>query len=199
MIQAVIFDLGGVLVDNPAPGMISHYAAHFSVSPDAFIQAFTPYAADWQKGTLIEQELWEHIASALHGTTPTEESLWLEGFLSTYQEKQEMFALIKRLKEHNFTVALLSNTEGPVMNYIKQKAWTDVDCFMYSCEVGMMKPEHDIYERTLKNLGLIAQDVVFIDDKEENIVAAREVGMDGIVFNSPQQVISELRRMGVMV
>lgn len=197
MIKAVIFDLGGVLVDNPAPGMFSHYAKTLNVTVKQLEKVYPKYEVDWQKGALTEEEFWKKVTTDLHVPQPNVTSLWLDGFLSSYHEKGEMFSLIKKLKSDGYTIALLSNTEVPIMNYIKEKSWSDFDLFIYSCEVGMRKPDLEIYETTLSNLNINPEEAVFIDDKAENINAAKSIGMHAILFANPQQVISELHNVGL--
>lgn len=197
MIKAVIFDLGGVLVDNPAPQMISYYSKNINVSIEQFTNVFSKYEMDWQKGNLSEEEFWKRITTDLNVTKPDVESLWLDGFLGAYKEKEEMFLLIKNLKHNGYKVALLSNTEVPIMNHIKKQSWSDFDLLIYSCEIGMRKPDREIYERTLVELKINPGEAVFIDDKAENINAANEIGIHAILFESPIQVINDLHNSGL--
>ena len=64
---------------------------------------------------------------------------------------------------------------------------------MVSGFVQMVKPNADIYERLMKEYGLESSDCVFIDDRAENIEAARALGMKGIVFESYEQANAVLR------
>ncbi len=197
MISAVIFDGGGVLIDNAAPGMFSHYASHLGVTEEQFRQVFPKYEIDWAKGKLTEDSFWEKITTDLRVKKPRVESLWLDGYLRAYKEKKEMFLLIKNLKHHGYKVALLTNTEIPIMLHTKKQSWTDFDLFVYSCEIGMRKPDREIYEYTLTNLSVAPDEAVFIDDREENVEAAQRLGMHSIGFESPSQVVCELQKMGL--
>ena len=199
MIKAIIFDLGGVLLEDPQPGMIVHYSKNLNVTKEKFLEVFAQYEADWQKGKFSEEQFWDRITTCLHRTKPQVESLWLDGILSVYKEKKEVFDLIKKLKQYGYTIALLTNTEIPVMNYIKKLKWEDFDLFIYSCEVGMRKPERKIYELALQKLKIQPGEAVFIDDKQENINAAEEVGIHGIVFENANQLSEQLRNVGIAI
>lgn len=199
MIKAVIFDHGGVLVDNAAPGMMAHYAQELNVSPENFAEVFSKYTLDWQKGQLSEDEFWDKMTTDLKVSKPTVESLWLYGFLKNYKEKDAIFALIKNLKQHDYKIALLSNTEIPIMNHIKKQSLPHFDLFVYSCEIGMRKPDREIYDYTLSNIKVNPEEAVFIDDREENIAAANALGMHGILFESPEQVQESLMHLEVKV
>ena len=91
MIKSIIFDVGGVLIDNPWPGMRSHYTKNLNVDE--------------------------------------------EKFDNVYREKEEIFSIIKSLKERRYKISLLSNTEIPVMHFIMEQKYEDFDVFIFSCDV----------------------------------------------------------------
>jgi putative hydrolase of the HAD superfamily len=71
-----------------------------------------------------------------------------------------------------------------------------------SCDVGMVKPDKEIYEllvERLKENGVVSEETVFIDDKEENLVPARELGIETILFEDSEQMIRDLREIGVSI
>jgi 2-haloacid dehalogenase len=61
------------------------------------------------------------------------------------------------------------------------------------------KPFPEIYQTLLNRFNVNASEVVFIDDSLRNIKAAEDVGIDGIHFQSPQQLSQELKQRGLMV
>ena len=72
--------------------------------------------------------------------------------------------------------------------------WTFV-----SCEIGIRKPDRAIYEYAVETIGTDAKRLVFVDDREENVDAARAVGMNGIVFESADQLRRALDELGVTI
>ncbi len=66
-------------------------------------------------------------------------------------------------------------------------AWTFV-----SCDMGVRKPDHEIYRRAAGHLELPAESLLFVDDRASNCAAAREVGMDAVHFQSASQLRAEL-------
>lgn len=198
MVKAVIFDIGGVLVDNPKNGMFSHYAQTLNVSVDKFEEIFPKYEVAWLKGELSESEFWDKITTDLGVTKPEVESLWLEGFLPVFNRKLDVFSLIKQLKKRGYRVAILSNIEVPIMNHIKKQHWEDFELFVYSCEIGMAKPDKDIYDYTLKNLGVKPEEAVFIDDKPPNVETANNLGIHGRLFTDADELTKQLVNLGVL-
>jgi len=73
------------------------------------------------------------------------------------------------------------------------------DVIVFSCVEGIVKPEKRIYEILLERLDVEAYEAVLIDDIKEYINAAQDIGMNGILFENPQQVMRELGRFGVKI
>jgi HAD superfamily hydrolase (TIGR01509 family) len=72
------------------------------------------------------------------------------------------------------------------------------DVLVFSCVEGVMKPDRRIYEITLERLGSMAGQAVFIDDRQDYIQGAEDVGLNTILFKSIDQVRDELAGLGVV-
>ena len=70
-----------------------------------------------------------------------------------------------------------------------------VDLMVFDEEEGMAKPDARIYLRTLQRLGVQPEEAVFVDDKLENVEAARQLGMQGIHFQRAEQALAEIQQM----
>jgi putative hydrolase of the HAD superfamily len=195
MFRAVIFDLGGVLVDNPWPGMVNHYAAYFGVSEEVFLKACAQFADDWQRGVFSEEVFWNKIAQELQAEKSGGNGLWIEGLKKVYREKKEILDLVSRLKSEGYKTGLLSNTEMPVVDFLAEQVYPPFDTQSYSCVLGMIKPQKEIYLVTCERLGIAPSEAIFIDDKPENIVGAKQVGLEGVVFETSEQVAADLKNL----
>jgi len=67
------------------------------------------------------------------------------------------------------------------------------DLIIYSHEVGVAKPEPRIFELTWERLGMRPNDIVFLDDVEANIAAARALGFHAILFSNTAQAIADIQ------
>jgi putative hydrolase of the HAD superfamily len=79
-----------------------------------------------------------------------------------------------------------------------EETWKFADAFdqmVISAEVGMVKPEPQIYEKVVSDLNVVPAEAVFVDDFPENVASAKAVGLRAIQFISPEQTLRDLERM----
>ncbi|ETB63694.1 TPA: hypothetical protein DIC38_03140 [Candidatus Nomurabacteria bacterium] len=118
-------------------------------------------------------------------------------------EKATMFIgmkeLLLKLKE-NYKLGFISNTTVFEANVLNK--WYIRDLFeikSFSWELGIKKPNKEIFDITLQKLGVKPEETVFIDDGKKNILKAREYGLNGIVFKSVEQLNDELLKFNIKI
>ncbi len=195
--RGAVFDWGGVLIEDPAPGLAAYCAERLGVTPEEFAAAFEKLGRAFQKGEVAEDEFWDRVSSALKVSKPEMPSLWGDAFREVYRPREEMFALVSSLRERGLKTALLSNTEAPAMDYFLQRGYGMFDVLVFSCAEGTRKPERRIYEIVLERLELAPGEVVFVDDREEYADGARAAGMKAILFEDPDRIRKDLGGLGV--
>jgi epoxide hydrolase-like predicted phosphatase len=198
-IKSVIFDWGGVLIDNPAPGLMQHCAKALKVSKEDYIKAHGRFEADFQKGLIREDAFWEQVCSKLNVPKPDTPSLWAEAFEAAYVPRKKMFSMTAWLQGKGYRTAVLSNTEVPAMQHFYRQRYDMFDVAVFSCHEGVKKPDRGIYEITLQKLGCGPEKAIFIDDKQEYIDGAKEVGINTVLFQDINQVKDELNQLGVKI
>ncbi len=191
-INSVIFDWGGVLIDDPAPGLMRYCAQALGVTKEDYIRTHDKFAADLQKGLIGEDTFWERICGELDVPKPKVNSLWADAFEAAYAPREDMFSMAARLRKNGYKTALLSNTEAAAMQFFYQLQYDMFDVLVFSCAEGTRKPEKKIYELTIQRLGSQPGQSVFIDDKPEYINGAKEAGLNTILFRNVEQVKNEL-------
>jgi epoxide hydrolase-like predicted phosphatase len=191
-INAVIFDWGGVLIEDPAPALFKYCANVFGVSEKQYIIAFDICINDFQTGAVTEKQFWVNMAKHLNVPPPKKDSLWTEAFVVAYKPRQEMFSLAGRLRKSGCKTAILSNTEMPVVEIINKQKYDSFDVTVLSCIEGIAKPGREIYDLTINRLGIAARQALFIDDKPENIDGAKRAGLQTILFKSTKNLKKDI-------
>ncbi len=191
-INAVIFDWGGVLIEDPAPALFKYCANALGVSVERYVITFDICINDFQTGAVSEKQFWMNMTKRLNVPMPKMNSLWTEAFIAAYKPRQEMFSLASRLRKAGCKTAILSNTEMPVVEIINKQRYDAFDITVLSCLEGTAKPGRKIYDLALNRLGVSAGQVLFIDDKPENIDGAKQAGLQTILFKSVNQLKKEL-------
>jgi len=198
-IKAIIFDGGGVLIDDPAPGLIGYCAKEFGVSQDDFASAMRRFIEDFQTGSISQRQFMQRIAGELDTAMPQQQSLWFDAFRSAYRPKEQMFRLAKRLRAGGYRTALLTNTEKPVMDFFARQVDGLFDVYVFSCLEGTAKPHRQIYELTLDRLGAVSQETLFIDDRQDYIDGGKQTGLETILFKNVEQLKNELSRLSIRI
>jgi putative hydrolase of the HAD superfamily len=196
-IESVIFDWGGVLIDDPRPGLLWYCSETFGVPLEDYTPVHDSFLEEFGKGMISEERFFQQISGKLGKSMPPARPKWYDAFRSAYVPKQEMFHLASSLHDKGYKTALLSNTELPAVRFFHEQSYNMFDLLVFSCIERVMKPQRRIYEITLERLGSKAGQTVFIDDRQDYIRGAKDTGLNTILFKSIDQVKDELAGLGV--
>ncbi len=197
LIEAIIFDWGGVLIDDPRHELLRYCAAAFGVSQDEYTPVHDSFLDEFQRGLISERVFWERLAERLNKPKPDVPSLWTDAFRSAYVPRAEVFALASKLHDRGYRTALLSNTEAPAMEFLRGLGYDMFDVQVFSCAEGLVKPERKVYEITLDRLGVGASRTVLIDDRKDFVEAAQQAGLNTIIFDNFKHLRDRLALLGV--
>jgi FMN phosphatase YigB (HAD superfamily) len=197
MIQAVLFDWGGVLIENPAPGLMAYCAKSLDVSVEDYVRAHNAHGEAFQKGSIREDVFWQQVCGDLNRPLPRQVSLWGDAFRAVYRPRPEVFGLVRRLRERGCKTNLLSNTEAPAMQFFLELGYDMFDALTFSCAEGVFKPQREVYEVAAKKLRTPASQCILLDDRLDFVAGARNAGMTGIVYENLPQAERELLKLGV--
>jgi HAD superfamily hydrolase (TIGR01509 family) len=111
----------------------------------------------------------------------------------------DVLAIIEGLRNKDYKIGLLSNAPSEfIRDILKQHDLEQFfDTIVISSEVGLIKPEPEIFHYILKQMNVSASETIFIDDNPHNVKAAEEVGIQGLLFTSAQTLEVDLNKYGV--
>jgi len=198
-IKAVVFDWGGVLIDDPAYPLVQYFAKALGVTEDDYLKAYQKFQEDFHKGLITEDKFWARVCAYLNVPKPRYLSLWSEGFKSVYSPKRKVFSLAKQLRRKGYLIGLLSNTEEPSMCFFYKQGYDIFDVLVFSCEEEILKPQKAIYKCVVDRLGVKPKETVFIDNNPEFVDGARQAGLNAILFKDIDQLKNDLARLSVKV
>lgn len=201
MIDAVIFDLGNVLIRwDPR----YHYRERFASEEqmEAWLAEVTPgsWNHEMDRGKPFAQAIAERTVlypqhAELLGEWKSQWERMLGGAID------ESVALLGELREAGYRIAALTNWSAETFPVARERfpflGWFE-DIVISGVE-GIAKPDPAMFALTLARTGYAADRTVFIDDNRPNIDGARAAGLHTVHFVSPQQCRDALRGLGVRV
>jgi putative hydrolase of the HAD superfamily/hydrolase len=137
-----------------------------------------------ERGQLAVPDFERKLASILvrHDGTPVPAEGLIERMFAHFEHQPAMGSLVRRARQHGIRTALLSNSWG---NTYPRDTWDGMfDDIVISGEVGLRKPEPEIFLLAARRLDLKPEECVFIDDLALNVEGANALGMTGILHTS---------------
>lgn len=194
-INTVIFDVGGVLIKQNAV-MAEDLTHELDLDQATLKHIFANQIALFGSGKIDESEFWQQLTKE-YGVRPVDvsENLLGRAFAKNLEAHVKIMQLVKELAASGFRLVVLSNTiEAHAKELKAAGVYDDFDRLFLSHEVGLRKPDPEIYKYVLNSLNVIPEATLFIDDDTKNVEAAKALGMNGIVFTNEDQVVVNIRQ-----
>ncbi|MDB5187460.1 MAG: putative (S)-2-haloacid dehalogenase [Candidatus Saccharibacteria bacterium] len=185
MIRGIIFDCFGVLYQGSL-GHLRDYTAAEDLPELANLNLSSDY------GYVSREEYIEQVGRLTH-KSPIE----IEAVMRASHIRNQALISIVRTLRSKYKVAMLSNVGRDLMDQLFTKAELAelFDVIVLSSDVGMVKPDPEIFRYICSQMDLAPEECVMVDDIEANIEAAKSLGMHGIVFNTTSNFISDSRQL----
>lgn len=196
-ICVVVFDFGGVIAQTNTTKMTDFLINSFGINKEELSNAFRALQSFVSSGG-SEKQFWEHYAISRKISLPHD---WFEQFTTNIKESitaiPESLVIVKTLQDQGYQTAMLSDVTQYQADIIRKMGYYDLfNPVLLSYAIGIKKPNPEIFKILLKELQLPASHVLFIDDKIENVEAAKNLVIDSIQFINPQQLKEELDKRG---
>ncbi len=199
MIRTIISDLGKVILWFDNKIFLRKIAAYCSL-PDEKIKDIVHRRAEivelFDTGRITPQEFYSRATAELDASVNYED--FFAAYRDVFSLNPPVIELYKKLKG-KYRLILLSNTDVVRFSFIKEK-FPEIlifDAHVLSFEVGAMKPDPKIYRKALERAEAEASDCLFIDDMEENIKGAADLGLKTILYKPGTDLEKALRALGL--
>jgi putative hydrolase of the HAD superfamily len=202
-IRAVIVDFGEVLCFRPEPEAITGMAKLFGIALEHFLEHYIPTRGPYDQGLLTPEEYWKEFARDAGVAIDNEmvEELRRIDTEMWSRINPDMTDWVGQLREAGLTTALLSNMQHDMAAHARANfEWMrHFDHQLLSCEMRLIKPDAEIFRRTIARIGVPPKEALFVDDRTVNVEAARGEGIKAIRFESSEKLRSDLRDMGFAI
>jgi len=205
--HALIVDWGGVLTERldlavrtwaEREGIdFDHYlqAMRRWLSPEEQLEAEINPIHAIERGEITVPDFEARLAAEIRRLDghPVRTDGLLGRMFASFETAHAMNALVTRAKRRGIRTALLSNSWG---NRYPRDGWDDMfDVVVISGEVGMRKPEAEIFVLTAERLQVAARECVFVDDLRANVEAAARLGMTAVLHRSYEETAARLEEL----
>jgi putative hydrolase of the HAD superfamily len=199
-IKAVVFDFGGVIAKTDRKEVVDYIAKSLNISSDQALDLIAQLKIYQGEGK-NEINFWEDYANSSGIKLPDH---WLkqlnEARFRALKAIPGMVDLVKNLQKQGFQTALLSNAKESKVLIKSQLGYYELfNPALFSYKLGVSKPDPEAYHILLAHLKIPAEAILFVDNKIENVEAAKSLGMDAVLFINANQLIEDLKQRGVEV
>jgi putative hydrolase of the HAD superfamily len=199
-IEAVVFDFGNVLSFAP----LEHHTAALQrlceLDRPTFNLEYRRQRPDYDRGTIDGREYWSRIMRSGGGIPTTEKvrALIEEDTAGWTRINEPVVTWAQNLRSAGVRTGILSNMPRDILKGITDRfEWIDAfEAKIFSCDLGVIKPESEIYRACLDTLGLEGSKVLFLDDCPENVEGAKQLGFKSILFRKLANALQDIGQKG---
>jgi HAD superfamily hydrolase (TIGR01509 family) len=198
-IQALLFDLGNVLVRFDHRKAANRLVDGTGTDPERFVRFLfdSPLIVAHDEGRISTFEFYTQLCQIVHLKVPYEQflSVWNDIF----QEDPKMNRLLVQCLDR-LPCYLISNTNRAHFEHVRKMVplLDRMAGWILSYEVGHLKPHPVIYHRALEMARLPAESILYIDDRDDLIEAARRLGFRVHRFTQADLFQNELLGLGIL-
>jgi putative hydrolase of the HAD superfamily len=200
-VRAVLFDYGLVLTGPPDPAALATMLRVLQADEPSFQAAYWRHRDGYDRGSLSGVAYWRAVASdvcraldadQLSALIAADTALWT-------QPNLPMIDWAARLQRAGIKTGILSNLGDEMEAGIRERfGWLrGFAHHTFSHHLGIAKPDAAIYTHAALGLGVKSEEILFVDDKPENIAAARAAGMTAIQYTSYDDLVRSIGELGL--
>jgi putative hydrolase of the HAD superfamily len=196
-IKAVLFDYGMVLSAPPDPAAWARMLSLTNLSEEQLHRGYWAHRHAYDRGDLTAESFWNHAAAPTHAIlTPQQLTALIAADVDYWSTlNPPMLAWARSLQQASIPTGILSNMPGPMETGLRARySWIDeFTHHTWSHAVNLAKPEPAIYLHAAEGLQTPPANILFLDDRPENIEAALAIGMQAIHYTTHAAFVDQMR------
>jgi HAD superfamily hydrolase (TIGR01509 family) len=198
--SVVVFDLGKVLVDFDYAIAARRIAARGNLSLPEIAKYVnqTPLFTQYETGTVTTRQFYDEIAriTGFRGTLAE----FGECFADIFVQIDPMVQLQAALRQRGLPAYIFSNTNELAAEHIRRTFafYGNFDGYILSYQHGAMKPDAQLYEVVERASARHSADILYLDDRPENVAAGAARGWQVILHESPEKSLAAVEKLGLL-
>jgi putative hydrolase of the HAD superfamily len=201
MIKAICFDLDGVYFLNGKSNFIKALV-ELGVSEDEAKRVFLKsdqMNKQYKLGKMTDEEYWSWALSEWKLNVSTKEIIDL--LIKGYETNEPAVEYVKKVREAGYKTVICSNNFPERINGLQERFGflNDFDVIVLSYEVGIDKPNKEIFQVLINKSGVQANEIFYSDDDETKMEGAKELGINTFLYTDFDAFIKHLVDLGVML
>lgn len=195
--KIVVFDLGKVLLDfdyMKAAGKLLPLCGIFPLKVIGVLMG-SGLLEELELGEITDDEFYDQVSKLIKFKGTRED--FMDAFGDIFEPIEKMIAFQGALKARGVKTYLFSNTNDTAVKWISAHYpfYNDFDGYYLSYRLKVAKPDERFYTILETETGKSGSQIIYIDDKKENIDTALKRGWSGVLFTSPEKVIAEVEKL----
>ena len=198
--RSIVFDLGKVLLDFDYRIAAHALSTERGPAPEEIMRHFgsAPLLSRYETGLMTTAHFFEETRKITGYAGSKEE--FAAAFGDIFTPIHSMIDLHEQLRQHGFQTWIFSNTNELAVQHIRTKYpfFANFDGYVLSYEQKSMKPDSGIYDVVEKMTGCRSAEILYIDDRLENIEAGAARGWRVILQETPEKTLAQVQAMGLL-
>ena len=200
MIKAICFDLDGVYFTSAGVNTFKQALVDLGVTPqDVEYMLYGKPMKEFKRGEIEEGAFWKNAVEYWKLDKSPQEIIDL--LTLGYEIDPEVGELVKKVRDNGYKTCICSNNYVTRINALEKKFnfLDNFDSYVFSYEIGIIKPDKGIFEELVKRTGVKPSELVYSDDGEDKLKGALEIGINAFLYENFEQFKDKLIELGVKI
>lgn len=198
MIKGIIFDFGGVLFVNGTKKFIAYVSKKYNIDAEKVKGIIDGGIGSlYREAKITREEFWQRALKELKikANIETLEKEWISGYQLITETRDLINELGKKYKIYYVSDNAKELSEQ-LNNRHNFRSWFESGILAY--EAGVRKPNPKIYQMLIEKANINPSETIYIDDKEDNLLPPKEMGMQTLLFETPQKLREKLVDLSIL-